>query len=53
MMITAPFIHELLHPSKMVEYGVQAFFTIGVIAAGKLWIRMMKPKKEETTVPAL
>jgi len=53
MMITDPFIHELLHPSRMVEYGVQAFFTIGVIAAGKLWIRMMKAKKEETTAPAL
>jgi predicted tellurium resistance membrane protein TerC len=53
MMITDPFIHELLHPSRMVEYGVQAFFTIGVIVAGKLWIRMMKSKKEETTVPAL
>jgi YjbE family integral membrane protein len=53
MMITDPFIHELLHPSRMVEYGVQAFFTIGVIVAGKLWIRMMKAKKEETTAPAL
>jgi YjbE family integral membrane protein len=53
MMITDPFIHELLHPSRMAEYGVQAFFTIGVIVAGKLWIRMMKPKKEETTAPAL
>lgn len=52
MMITDPFIHELLHPSKVVEYGVQVFFTIGVIAAGKLWIKMVKSKKKEAAVPA-
>jgi YjbE family integral membrane protein len=35
MMITDPYIHNLLHPSKMAEYAVMVFFTIGVIALGK------------------
>ncbi len=52
MIITDPFIEGWLHPSKAVEWGVQAFFTIGVIVAGKLWIRMMKSKKDEAAVPA-
>ena len=37
MMITDPYAHNLLHPSKIAEYAVMVFFTIGVIALGK-WI---------------
>lgn len=35
MMITDPFVHGLLNPSKIMEYGVMVFFTIGVVALGK------------------
>jgi YjbE family integral membrane protein len=41
MMITDPFIIKVLQPSKLLQYGVEAFFTIGVLAAGKLWIKVM------------
>ena len=37
MMITDPYVHNLLHPPKIAEYAVMVFFTIGVIALGK-WI---------------
>jgi len=39
MMISDPFIHNLLHPSKVTEYGVQVFFAVGVIVFAKLWMR--------------
>ncbi|HPD60616.1 MAG TPA: TerC family protein, partial [Thermodesulfobacteriota bacterium] len=35
MMITDPWVEGLLHPSKAVEYGVQIFFTVGVVVLGK------------------
>ncbi|MHC1726585.1 MAG: YjbE family putative metal transport protein [Syntrophobacteraceae bacterium] len=35
MMITDPFVHGLLNPSKITEYGVMIFFTVGVVALGK------------------
>jgi YjbE family integral membrane protein len=42
MMITDPFIVNLLDPSKALQYGVEAFFTVGVIVAGKLWLRFRR-----------
>jgi YjbE family integral membrane protein len=36
MMITDPFVHQRLHPTKAVEYGVMIFFTIAVVAIGRL-----------------
>ena len=39
MMITDPMIQNLLHPGPWTEYAVQAFFAVGVIAFGKLWLR--------------
>lgn len=50
MMITDPFIHNLLHPGKFMEYGVQAVFAVGVIVAGKLWIKWKMKKQEEVAV---
>jgi YjbE family integral membrane protein len=50
MMITDPFVHNLLHPGKFVEYGVQAFFAVGVIVFAKLWMRW-KFKKQQEAVP--
>ena len=39
MMITDPFIIAWINPSKILQYGVEAFFTIAVLLAGKAWIR--------------
>lgn len=41
MMITDPFTVSLLQPGKMLKYGVEAGFAVGVIVAGKLWMRRM------------
>ncbi|MHC1729648.1 MAG: TerC family protein [Syntrophobacteraceae bacterium] len=46
MMITDPFVHGLLNPSKLVEYGVMIFFTAGVIALGR-YLVVSKRKQEE------
>jgi YjbE family integral membrane protein len=51
MMITDPFIHNLLHPGKWIEYMIEAFFAIGVIVFAKLWMRS-KIKKQGGTTPA-
>ena len=39
MMITDSWVEGLVHPGKIVEYGVQIFFAVGVIVVGKLWIQ--------------
>jgi len=39
MMVTDPFIVQILNPSNILKYSVEAFFTIGVVVAGKLWVR--------------
>jgi predicted tellurium resistance membrane protein TerC len=39
MMITDLWVEGLVHPGKIVEYGVQIFFAVGVIVVGKLWIQ--------------
>jgi YjbE family integral membrane protein len=42
MIMTDPFIQSLLHPSNALRYGVEAFFAIGVLIAGRLWMRRME-----------
>jgi YjbE family integral membrane protein len=39
MMVTDPFVIGLLNPSNVLKYCVEAFFIIGVLVAGKLWVR--------------
>ncbi|HET6460553.1 MAG TPA: YjbE family putative metal transport protein [Syntrophales bacterium] len=39
MMVTDPFIVQILNPSNILAYCVEAFFTIGVVVAGKLRVR--------------
>jgi YjbE family integral membrane protein len=51
MMISDPFIVNLLHPTKIAQYTVEALFTVGVIVAGKVWIRM-RAAREERQEPA-
>ena len=50
MIITDPFIYNLLHPSSAVEWIVQAFFAGGVIVTGKIWMKMRAAK--EVPAPA-
>ena len=49
MMITDPWVENLLHPTKVVEYGVQIFFTVGVVVLGKYLVkrRTAQEQKEE------
>ncbi len=39
MMITDPFVAKLLEPSPWLQYAMEGFFLVGVLAAGKLWLR--------------
>jgi YjbE family integral membrane protein len=41
MMITDPFVMEWLQPSKWLIYATEAFFAVGVIVAGKLWLKLL------------
>ena len=47
MMIGDAFVERLLHPSKWLVYGVEAFFAIAVIVVGKLWLKWKNAKEEE------
>lgn len=49
MIITDPWVHEMLHPPKYVEYGVMAVFAVGVIVAGKLLARWKQNKEERAS----
>jgi len=44
MMITDPFIENLLHPNKAVEYGVMIFFVLFVLGGSKLILKRRKAK---------
>ncbi len=46
MMITDPFVISKIGHPKVLEYGVQAFFAVAVIVAGKLWIRARRLREE-------
>lgn len=39
MIITDPVVVDLLHPSKFFQYGVEIVGAIGVLVAGKLWVK--------------
>jgi len=47
MMITDPFIVKVLQPSKWVQYGVEIFCLLGVLVAGKLWIKFKIAREEK------
>jgi predicted tellurium resistance membrane protein TerC len=44
MMITDPFIENLLHPNKAVEYGVMIFFVLFVLGFARWLIKKKKAK---------
>jgi len=49
MIVTDPFTVNILKPGKLVIYSVEAFFAVGVIAVGKLWMKwqISRAEKEE------
>lgn len=49
MIMTDPFILQTFDPSKVFQYGVEAFFTIGVIIAGKLWIKLKVARQKKNS----
>lgn len=49
MMITDPVIHNFMHPTKIAEYGVMLFFTIGVVALGR-YLLLAKRTEAETEI---
>jgi len=57
MIITDPWIHNLVHPDQWTAYVVQASFAVGVIATGKLWLKWkivkQTPAIETKIKPAL
>jgi YjbE family integral membrane protein len=54
MMITDPFILNLLHPTKTAEYSVMAFFTAGVLVCARIIIKrqVASARKKMGTLPA-
>ena len=46
MMMTDPFVVDLFHPPAWLQYSVEAFFTIGVIVAGKVFLKMKRKKDD-------
>ena len=52
MMITDPFIENLLHPSKAVEYGVMIFFVLFVILFSRYLVKRKKEKAARDGVTA-
>jgi YjbE family integral membrane protein len=53
MMVTDPFVIGLLNPSNILKYCVEAFFTIGVVVAGKLWVRQKLARQMKIMDPTL
>jgi YjbE family integral membrane protein len=51
MMVTDPFVVQILNPSDILKYSVEAFFTIGVVVAGKLWVRHKLARQIKITDP--
>jgi YjbE family integral membrane protein len=51
MMVTDPFVVQILNPSNILKYCVEAFFTIGVVVAGKLWVRQKMSLQIKITDP--
>jgi len=48
MMVTDPFVVLTINPSKIFQYAVEVCFTIGVIVAGKLWIKLKARRQVKT-----
>ncbi len=47
MVMTDPFIVKIFNPGNVSLYTVEALFTVGVVVAGKLWIKWKIAKAEK------
>ena len=47
MIITDPVVVNMLAPGKALQYSVEIIFAIGVIAAGKLWMKWKVAREEK------
>lgn len=47
MIITDPFTVNILNPGKLFVYATEAFFAVGVIVAGKLWMKWKISRAEK------
>ena len=52
MMITDPFVVGLMNPSKVLQYGVEVFFTVGVIVGARVFTKMKIARQRRSTEPA-
>jgi predicted tellurium resistance membrane protein TerC len=58
MMITDPYVQSILQTGKVTQYIVEGAFAVGVVAIGKLWLRMkirreLRGQREERAQEAL
>jgi YjbE family integral membrane protein len=53
MMMTDPFIVDTFHPPTWLQYSVEAFFTIGVIVAGKILLKWKRSRAERVAGEAV
>jgi YjbE family integral membrane protein len=61
MIITDPFVTASMHPSNLFQNGFEAFCTVGVLVAGKAWVkwkiiregRVPRPAALERPVPCV
>jgi YjbE family integral membrane protein len=51
MMITDPYIIERFHPSRLFQYGIEALFTVGVLVAGKIWVKWKLVRAGQVSSP--
>jgi YjbE family integral membrane protein len=47
MIITDPFVVNLLHPGTGIKYGIEIIFAAGVIITGKLWMKWTVSRGEK------
>jgi predicted tellurium resistance membrane protein TerC len=47
MIITDPVVVSMLNPGKVLKYSVEAVFAIGVIVAGRLWMKWKISREEK------
>jgi len=53
MMMTDPFIVDTFHPPAWLQYSTEAFFTIGVIVAGKILLKWKRSRAERVAGEAV
>jgi len=51
MMITDPFVVNLINPGKFLQYSTEAFFAAGVLVVGKLLMRRARRAEESKVAP--